>query len=179
MSEPGTRPPASSPRPRWTRRALVLASAALLTGGWILLEAAGVAMPSLGRHWPLFLLAGGLASIADHAFVSRRPGALGLGVFGLTLGVALYFPALREVPWKRVGLWGPGVYLAIGLGCLAAWVASPRRPPHLLVLGALGAGLAVTSWGWGELPLGLFWGGLLLLLGGTIVLSVLRRGARR
>ena len=168
-----------APRPRWTRRALVLASAALLTGGWILLDAAGAGLPPLSRHWPLFLIVGGLASAADYAFVSRRPGALGLGVFGVTLGTALYFPALREVPWKSIGLWGPGVYLAVGLGCLAAWVAAPRRPPHLLVLGTLGVGLAVTFWGWGEIPLGLFWGGLLLLLGVVIVLAVLRRGAQR
>ena len=165
--------------PRWTRRALVLASAALVTGGWILLEAAGVGMPSLGRHWPIFLVVGGLASIADYALVSRRPGALGLGVFGVTLGTALYFPALREVPWTRVGLWGPGIYLAIGLGSLAAWVAAPRRPPSLVVLGTLGVGVAVTIWGWGEIPLGLFWGGLLLLLGLLVVLTVLRRGAAR
>jgi hypothetical protein len=166
-------------RPRWTRRALVLASAALLTGGWILLDAAGADLPPMSRHWPLFLVVGGIASIADYALVSRRPGALGLGVFGFTLGVALYFPAVREVPWSRVRLWGPGIYLAIGLGCLAGWVASPRRPPHLLVLGTLGVGLAVTLWGWGEIPLGLFWGGLLVLLGAMIVLTVVRHAGPR
>lgn len=168
-----------APRPRWTRRALVLASAALLTGGWILLDAAGVEVPPMARHWPLFLIVGGLASAADYALVSRRPGALGLAVFAVTLGVALYFPAVREVPWKSIGLWGPGIYLAIGLGCLAGWVASPRRHPFPLVLGTLAVGLAVTLWGWGEIPLGLFWGGLLLLLGVAIVLAVLRRRTPR
>jgi hypothetical protein len=164
--------------PSWTRRALVLASAVLLAGGWILLEAAGVPLPPMARHWPLFLVVGGLASLVDYAFVSRRPGALGRGVFGVALGIDLYLPALREVPWRRIGLWGPGIYLAIGLGCLATWVASPRRSPLLLVLGTLGVGLAITFWGWGEIPLALFWGGLLVLLGVLLVLAVLRqRGA--
>lgn len=167
--------PPAAPRPRWTRRALVLAAVVMLAGGWILIEAAGVELPSMGRHWPLFLIAGGLASILDYALISRRPGALGLGVFGLALGIDLYLPALREVPWRRLGAWGPGVYLAVGLGCLATWVASPRRRPLLLVLGAGGVGLAITFWGWGEIPLGLFWGGLLLLLGVMLVLAVLRQ----
>lgn len=161
--------------PAWTRRALVLASAVLLAGGWIVLEAAGVDLPPMARHWPLFLIAGGLASLADWALISRRPGALGRGVFGVVLGIDLYLPALREIPWKRIGLWGPGIYLAIGLGCLAAWIASPRRPPRLLVLGTVGIGLAITFWGWGEIPLGLFWGGLLVLLGVLLVLAVLRQ----
>jgi hypothetical protein len=168
MTEPATSPP-------WTRRALVLASAALLAGGWVLLDAAGVPVPPMARHWPLFLIAGGLASIVDYAAVSRRPGALGRGVFALTAGIALYFPSLREVPWRRVGTWGPGLYLAIGLGCLAAWAASPRRPPTLVVVGALCTGLAVTFWGWGEIPVALYWGGLLVLLGVALVVSVLRQ----
>jgi hypothetical protein len=161
--------------PRWTRRALVLAAVVLLAGAWILLEAAGVRLPPMARHWPLFLIAGGLASIVDFALVSRRPAALGLGVFAVALGADLYLPALREVPWRRLSAWGPGIYLAIGLGCLATWIASPARPPRLLVIGALGIGMAVTFWGWGEIPLGLFWGGMLVLLGVAIVLAVLRQ----
>ncbi|HEV8632600.1 MAG TPA: hypothetical protein VGV61_19955 [Thermoanaerobaculia bacterium] len=172
MSEPA---PPHSPAPPWTRRALVLASALLLSGLWIVLDAAGVAMPSLARHWPLFVILGGVASLADYTWVSRRPGALGLGVFGVTLGVDLYLLTLRELSWRRVGLWGPGIYLAVGLGCLAAWGADRQRSPRLLVVGGAALGLAITFWARGAIPMALFWGGLLLLLGVAIVVSVLRR----
>lgn len=173
MSQPVARPPGA---PEWTRRALVAASALLLGGAWLLLESLGVRLPPLSRHWPLFAIAGGVASMADWALVSRRPGALGRGVFALVLGVDLYLLTLHRLAWRQVRLWGPAVYLAVGLGCLAAWAAGERRSPRLLVLGILAIGLSVTFWGWGELPLGLFWGGLLLLLGGALVALVVRRG---
>jgi hypothetical protein len=146
----------------------------LLTGLWILLEASGVDLPPMARHWPLYVVVGGLASIFDFLLVSRRPGALGLGVFGVVLGVDLYLLALGRVPWRQLGTWGPALYLAVGLGCLAAWLADRRRSPRLLVVGTIGVGLAVTFWGWGEIPLALFWGMLLLLLGGALVAVVLR-----
>lgn len=160
--------------PHWTRRALVAASAVLVTGVWLVLEAAGVELPPLARHWPLFLVLGGAASVADWALVSRRPGALGLGVFGLVLGADLYLLTLRRLPVERVGLWAPGVLLAIGLGCLATWGAGRSRSPALLTFGIACVGLAITAWGWGEIPLALFWGLVLLLLGAVLVGAVLR-----
>ena len=172
MSQPVPPPPAA----HWTRRALVLAAVLLLAGGWVLLEALGVRLPPLSRHWPRFMLVGGVASIADYLLVSRRPGALGRGVFVLARGVDLYLLTLQRVPWRQVRVWGPGVYLAFGLACLAAFAADRSRSPRLLVLGVLGVGLAITVWGWGEVPLGIFWGGLLLLLGGALVAAVMRRG---
>ena len=164
--------------PRWTRRALVAASAVLVTGLWLVLEAAGVELPPLSRHWPLFVVLGGAASVLDWAAVSRRPGALGLGVFGLVLGADLYLLTLRELPLRRVGLWGPGILLAVGLGCLAAWGAGGTRSPRLLATGVVGVGLAITAWGWGEIPLALFWGLALVLLGGALVFAVLRNRGR-
>ena len=164
----------ASSSPHWTRRALVVASAVLVTGGWLVLEAAGVALPPLGRHWPLFLILGGVASLADWALVSRRPGALGLGVFGVVLGADLYLLSLRQLPVGRVDLWGPGVLLAIGLGCLASWGVAEGRGPARLVFGLACIGLAITAWGWGEIPLGLFWGLVMLMLGGALVATVLR-----
>jgi hypothetical protein len=162
------------PRAPWTRRALVLASVALLTGFWLLVEAAGVDLPPLARHWPLYLLAGALASLFDYLMISRRPGALGLAVFGLVLGIDLYLVTLGRMPWRRVSAWGPALYLAVGLGCLAAWFADRRRTPRLLVIGTVAVGLAVTFWGWGQVPLALFWGLLLLLLGAALVALVVR-----
>jgi hypothetical protein len=173
-----SQPPGASPPPAvpaWTRRTLVAASALLLTGAWVLLESLGLRLPPLSRHWPLFVLAGGIASIADFAWISRRVGALGRGVFALVLGADLYLLTLRRIPWRQVSLWGPGIYLAVGLGCLAAWLAGGRRSARLLVFGVLGSGLAITFWGWGEVPLGIFWGALLLVLGGALVAAVLRR----
>jgi hypothetical protein len=172
-----SQPPPSPPRAAyWTRTALVVAAVLLLAGGWVLLSSLGVRLPPLSRHWPLFLIVGGMASIADYALVSKRPGALGRGVFAIALGVDLYLLTLRRVPWRHVRAWGPGLYLAVGLACLAAYAADAKRSPRLLVFGVLGVGFAITFWGWGEVPLGIFWGGLLLLLGGALVAAVIRRG---
>jgi hypothetical protein len=178
MSYPPPAPPPPSPpaAAHWTRTALVLAAVLLLAGGWVLLASLGVHLPPLSRHWPLFVLAGGIASILDYALVSRRVGALGRGVFALVVGVDLYLLTLRRVPWSHLRAWGPGLYLAVGLACLAAFAADRKRSPRLLVIGVLGIGLAITFWGWGEVPLGIFWGGLLLLLGGALVAAVVRRG---
>ena len=180
MSQPSSPPPLPSPAPPsakyWTRTALVLAAVLLLAGGWVLLSSLGVHLPPLSRHWPLFLIAGGIASIADWALISKRAGALGRGVLAIALGVDLYLVALHRIPWRHVRAWGPGLYLAVGLACLAAYAADRKRSPRLLVIGVLGVGLAITFWGWGEVPLGIFWGGLLLLLGGALVAAVVRRG---
>ncbi|HEV8239196.1 MAG TPA: hypothetical protein VGS57_07510 [Thermoanaerobaculia bacterium] len=176
---PPAPPPSSTPPPRaayWTRTALVLAAVLLVAGGWVLLSALGVRLPPLSRHWPLFLIVGGIASIADWALVSKRAGALGRGVFAIALGVDLYLVTLRRIPWRHVRGWGPGIYLAVGLACLAAYAVDAKRSPRLLVFGVLGVGLAITFWGWGQVPLGIFWGGLLLLLGGALVAAVVRRG---
>jgi len=180
MSQPSPPPaqPSSAPPPAkyWTRTALVLAAVLLLAGGWVLLSSLGVHLPPLSRHWPLFLIAGGIASIADWALISKRAGALGRGVFAIALGADLYLLTLHRIPWRHVRAWGPGLYLAVGLACLAAYAADRKRSPRLLVIGVLGVGLAITFWGWGEVPLGIFWGGLLLLLGGALVAAVVRRG---
>jgi hypothetical protein len=169
--------PAPQRRPAggWSRALLIVASALLLAGAWLMLESAGVRLPPLSRHWPLFMIAGALASIADWAFVSRRAGALGRGVFVLVLGVVVYLVTTERIDWHHVSRWGPGVYLALGLGCFAGWAASGQRSAGLLVVGILGVALAITFWGWGTIPLGLFWGGLLLLFGVAMVMAVLRR----
>src|SRR6185503_88282 len=113
----------------------------MLAGAWVLLSSLGVRLPPLSRHWPLFMLAGGLASLADYALVSRRPGALGRGVFVLALGIDLYLVTLGRIPWRHVRAWGPGLYLATGLACLAAYAVDRSRSPRLLVVGVLGVGL--------------------------------------
>ena len=109
MSQPSPPPaqPTSAPPPAkyWTRTALVLAAVLLLAGGWVLLSSLGVHLPPLSRHWPLFLIAGGIASIADWALISKRAGALGRGVFAIALGVDLYLVALHRIPWLQRVLW--------------------------------------------------------------------------
>ena len=79
-----------------------------------------------------------------------------------------------EVPLRRVDLWGPGVLLAVGAGCFAAWGVDRARSPRLLTFGVVCVGLAITGWGWGEIPLALFWGLVLLLLGVALVAAVVR-----
>ena len=169
----------SSPEPErkappWTRRALVVGVIVLAVGLWMIADALGISPPPLSRHWPLFVVLAGFASILDYLAISRRAGALGLGIFGIGLGTDLYLLVLDVVGWKEVRLWIPGLLLSVGLGCLATWSVSPERSPRNLVTGIVFTGLAVTFWGWREVPLGLFWGVLLVVLGGAIFWRVLR-----
>ena len=158
--------------PPWTRRALVAGAIVLAVGLWMVADALGISPPPLSGHWPLFVILAGIASILDFAAISRRAGALGLGIFGVGLGIVLYLLVQDVVGWKGVRLWIPGVLLAIGLGSLATWTVSPNRSPRTLITGVAFSGLAVTFWGWREIPLGLFWGVLLLVLGGAILWRV-------
>lgn len=160
--------------PPWTRRALVAGAIALAVGLWMIADALGVSPPPLSRHWPLFVVLAGVASILDFAAISRRAGALGLGVFGIVLGIDLYLLVLDTIGWKQVRIWIPGLLLAIGLGCLATWLASPHRSPRTLITGVVFSGLAVTFWGWREIPLSLFWGIVLLVSGAAILWRVIR-----
>lgn len=153
----------------------MVAAIFLALGLWMVLDALGVSPPPLSRHWPLFLILGGLASAADFLAISRRPGALGLAVTGVGLGVVFYLLVLDVVQWTAPRLWIPGVLLTFGLALLTTWGADPDRSPRSLVSGTILSGLAVTFWSWVEIPMALFWGVLFVGLGGVILYSVLAR----
>jgi hypothetical protein len=141
----------------------------LFLGGWLLLDFMDVNLPSLARHWPLFVILGGLGSLVDHFTISRRAGALGFGIFGLGMGAIFYCLSTGCTQLTALGDWGPGIPLVLGLALLGTWLVSSPRDSTQLTLGILGVGLAIAGWGYQFIRLELLWAALLLSLGGFFV----------
>lgn len=129
---------ADDPAKRKMRRALVAGVVAVFVGLWLLLDAAGVDLPSLGRVWPIFLVFGGLVSLVDYFALSRRASSMGKAVLGVGLGVACFPLALGKVEgWRGVLDWLPSIPLVVGLALVATWAASGFRRNRMLVSGLL------------------------------------------
>ncbi len=139
---------------------------------WLLLGAMGVAVPSLGRFWPIFPLLGGLASIVDFFVGSRRPSSLGRGIVATGFALLMFAFTYHVLDWQRVGQWWPAVPLIAGTAFFSSWLVGGRQKPALLVLGSIGIGLGLTGLAphlsWLERllpPVAVFWGLVLLVLG--------------
>lgn len=169
----------SAPRPR--RGYLVGGLILIVIAIWLLLEAAGVDLPPLGKLWPAFLLLGGLASVADFFIGSRDPHSLGRGVAGIGFGILLLLFTHRKLLWRDGDVWLPAVALIVGLGVLATWLGGKRTQSRLIV-GLIFSGLGLAGLvGQFDLlqrllpsPL-VVWGVLLLILGVFLVWQNFRR----
>lgn len=173
--------PPSAP-PRRLRGIVILAGTAILVGLWLLLEEAGVAVPSLGRAWPVFVLLGGLVSLVDYLAWSRAPASLGRAIFGAGLAAWLFRFTTRPFRWRELLDFLPALPTLAGLALLATWsVERERKNAHLVsgtVLLALGlVGFAARfEWLRALLPSAqLIWAVLLLLGGGALLWTNLRR----
>jgi hypothetical protein len=118
-----------------TRLVLVGATVAVTLGLWLLLDSLGAPVPSLGRWWPIFLVLGGLASLADFLWFSRRPRSAGQATLGIALGMLAFAITLGWTRLLRFWDWFPGVPLAVGLAFLTTWLADGRRRGELLLVG--------------------------------------------
>jgi len=154
---------------RW---ALVAGIVVITLALWLLLDSMGVAVPSLGRFWPIFPLLGGLASIADFFIGSRRPSSLGRGIIATGLALLMFAFIYQVLDWRQVGQWWSAVPLIAGTAFFSSWLVGGRKKPPLLVLGASGIGLGLTGLAphldWLERllpPAAVFWGILLLIVG--------------
>lgn len=173
--ERSSRPAAGAGTHRRTRIALVLGTVVLAVGLWLLLDSAGMGVPDLGRHWPAFLIFGGLASLLDWAVVSRRPGSAGQAVVGVGLGILFYLLELDRLAWRDFGDWWPSLFLIAGLAYLTAWAADRFDSSRFLAVGLVLLGLAATGWGWQLLKLQVMWALILLAIGGFLLWRTLRR----
>ena len=167
-----------APIGRNSRLTLIVGSVVLLVGFWLLLDSLGVPVPPLGRHWPFFLVLGGLASLADWAFVSRRPGSLGQGVVGIGLGILAYLLVFDRLMWQDFGNWWPALFLIAGVAWLATWAADGMVGSRRLTLGLVSVGLAITGWGWQMVHVEVLWAVILLVLGGLLLWRTLRHRRR-
>ncbi len=173
---PAAPPSPPSPSSSSTRRLLVIGSVVLSVGAWLLLHSLGVPVPDLSRHWPLFLLLGGVASLLDYFFLSSRPAACGIGVFGLGLGILFYLFSLSKLSLGDISLWGPAIPLVLGLAFLATWFVGQPRAPSLLTLGVVGLGLALSGWGWRIVRIESLWALVLLAIGGFFIWRAVKQG---
>lgn len=170
----------ASARPR--RGYLILGSVVIFLALWLLLGAAGFAVPELARFWPIFAVLGGVASIADYFGGTRAPASFGRGWAAIGTGALLFAFTYDKVGVFAVGRWWPALPLIAGAGFFATWLAGSRKTPYLVV-GLLGLALGVTSgigrfeWLARVLPApGVIWGVLLLALGVYLLWKNLRRG---
>ncbi|HVS12518.1 MAG TPA: hypothetical protein VMV46_01245 [Thermoanaerobaculia bacterium] len=166
---PATRRPA-------TRAAMIFAAVAITVGLWLLLGSFGVDMPSLGTWWPLFLVVGGLASLADFLLLGRQPGSAGHAMIGVGLGLLFFSITLGWTRLLTFWDWFPGIPLVVGLAFLITWLAGGRERGDLLAVGVVFAAIGLVGFVFrypalrDVLPSGeLIWA-LLLLAGGAWVL---------
>ena len=166
------------------RAALVAGSVGVFLGGWLLLDATGAELPSMSRHWPLFIAVGGLASLADYLIFSRRSGAAGQSVFGIGLAAWCYVFSLGKVQSFGEFLdWLPVLPTLLGVSMLTTWWLSDPRRAGLLLVGVVALGLGLTGLAiqfesFREMlpPAQMVWAVLLLVAGGLLLWRTFRRG---
>ena len=136
----------ASPGPRRPgRRTLIFAFVGLAVGLWLLLDSAGLPTPSFKRWWPTFLVLGGVASLLDYRFLSRRPLSAAQAVVGFGLAVLAFPISLGYLEWKNVLDWLPGLPTVVGLAFLTAWAAGGRKDSGPLVIGTVFLGLGIAG----------------------------------
>lgn len=173
MTSPGSLPSSSPAAPPRSRRLLSAAIVAIFVGLWLLLDALGLPVPEMKLHWPVIVLLGGLASLADFALVSRRPQSASLGAAALTLGAFFYTFTAGGQQFRDVGEWWPWLPATAAAALLAGWLGGKATSLPLFAAGAVAAGLALSGWNGGLGSLQLIWGGVLLAIGIVFLWRVL------
>lgn len=156
----------------------------VVLGAWLLLDATGADMPSMARHWPVFLAVGGLASLIDYLLFSRLPRAAGQAMLGVGLAAYCYVFSLGHIDGFGDFLdWLPALPSLIGLSMLTTWWLSDQRRAGLLTAGVVMLGLGLSGL---AIHLEAFreilpsaqtvWAVLLLAAGGLLLWRTFRRG---
>lgn len=168
-NESATKPAA----PPWSRQLLSTAIVAIAVGLWLLLDALGLPVPDMKRHWPVIVLLGGIASFADFALVSHRAVSLALGVSGIGFGWFFYTFTTGSAQLKQIGDWWPALPMILGASMLAGWAAQREKSIALFASGAIAVGVALSGWGAGRWPMQLVWGGVLVTIGAVFLWRIL------
>ncbi|MCB1036168.1 MAG: hypothetical protein KDD47_20260 [Acidobacteria bacterium] len=135
-------PEPSSPR-RWYLVAGVTVIAIAL---WLLLEAAGVPVPSARLYWPLFILPGAVASIADFFIGSRRGSSMGRGVAALGFAGLFFAFTFGHLRFANFFDWWPAIPLIAGVGFLTTFFADRMKTASYLVTGVIFLGIGLSFW---------------------------------
>jgi LiaF transmembrane domain len=122
----------------------------ILLGVYFLLSELGIGIPGWDRIWPIFPLVGGLASLVNYVFGSRRdPGVVFVGTAAMLVGLWFFFITLGPLDYRDLETWWPVFVLIGSIAFLAQWAATRFRDWGALFLALVafvvgGAGLAVT-----------------------------------
>ena len=122
----------------------------ILLGIYFLLQEMGIAVHGWDVIWPVFPLAGGLASLGSYFFGERRdPDRVFFGVAATLVGLAFFFITLGPLEYEDLGTWWPVFVLIGSVAFLTQWVATRFRDWGALFLSLValvvgGAGLAIT-----------------------------------
>lgn len=161
---------------------IILALFFILLGTYLLLDELGTGIPSWDVIWPIFPLAGGLASIGDYILGQRHnPGQVFVGTAATLVGLIFFFITLGPLEYRDLGTWWPVFVLIGSVSFLAQWVAARFRDwdalfMALVTLVAGGAGLTVTLQLLGPQTRALLprlWPVLLILVGLMVLLRTL------
>ncbi len=124
-------------------------------GAWFLLDEAGIRVPGVDRLWPMFVIGGGLVSLA--AWVAggfARPKRAFFGVAAVLNGLFLLAFTIGPLDWDRMNVWWPVFPLIGGIALAVRFVAGGGREPRQLtaafsaaVVGIVGLALTLTPLG--------------------------------
>lgn len=176
MTSPESSSNASPAAPSWSRRLLSAAVVALVVGLWMVLGAAGLPVPDMKRHWPVIVLLGGIASLADFALVSRRQASVTIGAGAIALGCFFYTFTAGTQQLRQIGQWWPWLPAILAVALLSGWIAGRAVSLPLFASGAIATGIALSGWGAGRWPVQLIWGGVLVAIGLVFLWRTLTRG---
>lgn len=170
------------PEPSTPRRWYLVAGVTVISIAlWLLLESAGVPVPSAKLYWPIFILPGALASIADFFIGSRRATSVGRGVAAIGFACLFFAFSFGRLGFGSFFDWWPAIPLIAGAGFLTTFFADRMQTASYLVTGIIFFGIGLSFWAHRFdllqklLPSpAVSWGILLLILGIYLVGKTLR-----
>ncbi|MDX1383535.1 MAG: hypothetical protein R3190_07830, partial [Thermoanaerobaculia bacterium] len=153
----------------------------LVVGAFLLSERLGLDVPSLGNLWPIFPFMFGVAFLVSYFLDDRKdPGLVWPGTFGVLLGTFFFLFVFDVFDWSQMSILWPAYPLMVGLSFVATWLAGRCADvliPAAITLAVGGVGLAMTTGvlEWGDVRY--LWPMALIAIGGSMVVSSLRRRA--
>ena len=102
----------------------------ILLGAYLVLKELGTPIPGWEALWPVFPLAGGLASLGNYVFGKQRdPDQVFFGVAAALVGLAFFFITLGPLEYEDLRTWWPVFVLIGSVAFMAQWIAARFHNP--------------------------------------------------